>query len=590
MINSGISILPFDGNQVFNNTTLAWDGIKVTVKYKVGENSTANPIEVGDFVFSPSGNIWEVTAVVIATGNTFLTSLKHTKTPSADVAPELGNVSRGAVVTPVNGVVTPHWNAVLIASEIGQIAQLFNADRGFGGDNASVITQGLFAPAQIPTIAVDKITGLTALLADAITTSDLAAVQSTVDNINLVLTTNDVALNDLQELVDFIKVNRTTLDTMGIANIAGLAAALSGKVDIIVGKGLSANDYTTAEKSKLTAIEAGATADQTKLDIDALGVDADTVNGKTVDINVPINALFTDTIYTKPTAEPISYISNLTLELAAKLEAPDIADIITDVQLLQSVLTSGDTTLDTLQEVVDFIKINANTLSSLSINSIAGLTAALSGKVDVVAGKALSTNDYTTVEKSKLGGIEAGATGDQTKAEIDALGVNAATVNSKTVLSNVPAGAVFTDTVYSKPVSETIDYISGLVAALASKQATLISGTNVKTINGTPILGSGDMEILSEVVRVTVDVTSFTTLAFAAPAGVTIIKEYSDSSIKITHGLGKIPSSWSGINKDSVPMTAFSPSSTRNMQVLDANTVIITNVSSFEAFSIALLF
>src|SRR5690606_30355456 len=37
------------------------------------------------------------------------------------------------------------------------------------------------------------------------------------------------------------------------------------------------------------------------------------------------------------------------------------------------------------------------------------VTSALAGKVDKVAGKGLSTEDYTTAEKSKLAGIQAGA-------------------------------------------------------------------------------------------------------------------------------------------------------------------------------------
>jgi hypothetical protein len=40
------------------------------------------------------------------------------------------------------------------------------------------------------------------------------------------------------------------------------------------------NNYTTTEKNKLAGIEAGATADQTKADIDALGIDADTLDGQ----------------------------------------------------------------------------------------------------------------------------------------------------------------------------------------------------------------------------------------------------------------------------------------------------------------------
>ena len=40
--------------------------------------------------------------------------------------------------------------------------------------------------------------------------------------------------------------------------ISKIKTALSGKVDKVDGKGLSTNDYTTAEKSKLSGISAGA--------------------------------------------------------------------------------------------------------------------------------------------------------------------------------------------------------------------------------------------------------------------------------------------------------------------------------------------
>ena len=37
--------------------------------------------------------------------------------------------------------------------------------------------------------------------------------------------------------------------------------------------------------------------------------------------------------------------------------------------------------------------------------------------------------------------------------------------------------------------------VSGLQAALDAKQTTLVSGTNIKTINGAPVLGAGDVVI-----------------------------------------------------------------------------------------------
>lgn len=55
------------------------------------------------------------------------------------------------------------------------------------------------------------------------------------------------------------------------------------------------------------------------------------------------------------------------------------------------------------------LKSGANTLAELGIASSADLTSGLAGKVDKVEGKQLSTEDYTTAEKTKLAGIAEGA-------------------------------------------------------------------------------------------------------------------------------------------------------------------------------------
>lgn len=76
---------------------------------------------------------------------------------------------------------------------------------------------------------------------------------------------------------------------------------------------------------------------------------------------------------------------------------------------INTLLLSDESTLDTLQEVVDYIELNRSTLNSLSISSIAGLQTALDGKVDEVAGKELSDNNFTDVLLTKLNGIATGA-------------------------------------------------------------------------------------------------------------------------------------------------------------------------------------
>lgn len=64
----------------------------------------------------------------------------------------------------------------------------------------------------------------------------------------------------------------TTYDLSPYAKTADVNVALSKKVDVVSGKGLSTNDFTSAYKSKLDGISSGATADSaiTTAEIDAL--------------------------------------------------------------------------------------------------------------------------------------------------------------------------------------------------------------------------------------------------------------------------------------------------------------------------------
>ena len=142
----------------------------------------------------------------------------------------------------------------------------------------------------------------------------------------------------------------------------------------------------------------GFIVDMAKMTIDTM---KDKANSTQVLTDVPLNAVFTDTIYTKPTSEAIAYIVGLQGELDKKLEQHQdisgkvdkvvgkslvtdtvLATLISDTNNLLTLVGSNDGTLDTIQEVVDFIKLNKSTLDALSIESIAGLQNALDNKVD----------------------------------------------------------------------------------------------------------------------------------------------------------------------------------------------------------------
>ena len=68
---------------------------------------------------------------------------------------------------------------------------------------------------------------------------------------------------------------------------------------------------------------------------------------------------------------------------------------------ISDLINGAPETLDTLKEVADAIQENENVIFALN--------AAIGNKVDKVAGKGLSENDFTNLEKEKLEGIEKGA-------------------------------------------------------------------------------------------------------------------------------------------------------------------------------------
>ncbi len=52
-----------------------------------------------------------------------------------------------------------------------------------------------------------------------------------IDSINTLLTSDETNLDTLQEIVDYIELNRSDLDALSISSIAGLQTALNGKAD-----------------------------------------------------------------------------------------------------------------------------------------------------------------------------------------------------------------------------------------------------------------------------------------------------------------------------------------------------------------------
>lgn len=132
---------------------------------------------------------------------------------------------------------------------------------------------------------------------------------------------------------------------------------------------------------------------------------------------------------------------------------------------VSDLIDSAPETLDTLRELADALQ-----------DSDSAFNKALANKVDKVSGKGLSTNDYTSAEKNKLASLQ-----NYDDAQVKKL------ISQKqdiiTDLASIREGAAKGATALQSHQD-----ISG-------KQDKLVSGQNIKTINGQSILGDGDITI-----------------------------------------------------------------------------------------------
>ena len=122
-------------------------------------------------------------------------------------------------------------------------------------------------------------------------------------------------------------------DLSGLATTSAITTALNLKVDKVAGKGLSTNDYTTAEKTKLTAITGTNTGDQTLPTLSSLG------------------AVAANTAITAGTNTKISYDAKGLVTAGAAATTADIAasadkKYVTDAQAVVIGNTSGTNTGD----------------------------------------------------------------------------------------------------------------------------------------------------------------------------------------------------------------------------------------------------
>ena len=236
------------------------------------------------------------------------------------------------------------------------------------------------------------------------------------------------------------------------------------------------------------------------------------VNGHTVNIDVPANAVFTDTIYTHPVTHPASMITGLAT-IATTGSYNDLKDKPNSLPTTGGTLNGDLVVTGSLTVKGNSTVIEATTVTTkdniIEINkgeTAAGVTAGQAGiKVDRGTAKAyymvfdeesdmfkvgaegdletLASQNYVNSRLTKanigLGNVDNTADANKSVKYATSAG-NAAKVNNLTVETAVPANAVFTDTVYTHPSTHPASMITGLATIATSGSYTDL--TNKPTI------------------------------------------------------------------------------------------------------------
>ncbi|WP_405118748.1 hypothetical protein [Pseudomonas leptonychotis] len=137
------------------------------------------------------------------------------------------------------------------------------------------------------------------------------------------------------------------------------------------------------------------------------------------------------------------------------------------------------------------------------------------------------TNAYTDSEKTKLAGVAANATANPNTDSLNEGATNKwftvarVLAAALTGLSVATGGSVVSTDTVLQAIGKLQKQVTDLVDAVSGKQAALVSGTNLKTLNGLSLLGAGNLampigDMLSALVSSEGSITGNTTLTASA--------------------------------------------------------------------------
>jgi len=279
------------------------------------------------------------------------------------------------------------------------------------------------------------------------------------------------------------------------ANSTDVSTGLLLKVDKVIGMGLSSNDYTTTDKLKLTNISGINTGDQ---DLSLYATKA----GLALKVDHSIGKELSSNDYTTIEKNKLAAISGTNtgdqnLSSYATIANLGLKANITDVNTSLALKANSNDLITLLNTKANLTDVSSSL--SLMVN-IADLNSGLNLKVDKVAGKVLSSNDYTSADKLKLSNITGVNTGDQDLSLLATITNLSLKANSTDVNTSLGLKANNTDVTSSlalKANSTDVNTSLGLKANSADVTSSLALKANSTDINTSLGLKANSADVTS---------------------------------------------------------------------------------------------
>jgi hypothetical protein len=164
------------------------------------------------------------------------------------------NVTKIEEIVTINA--TPNVTQIIVTTSSGGAVESVNGQNGIveltTNDIPETATKVYLTPAE-----KTAITHTNRTILDAITEAFTTTLKSSYDSSVSWISTNGATL--INHLTNYSNPHQTTAAQVGAYTSSETDILLNDKVDKITGKGLSTNDYTDTEKTKLAGIEEGAT-------------------------------------------------------------------------------------------------------------------------------------------------------------------------------------------------------------------------------------------------------------------------------------------------------------------------------------------